>query len=389
MSNTVKVYRSYWEDHEGNYTFFYTGKNSVLGRSHPEYVYKNDDKYKFARVAFYDLEDTGDDTTFTYINETLSVIMMAGIESDLHADKMASVQIHVESKAIGGRIIPDTTTCTVTNYNIKLNDASIIITEDSYLVDSETRYGLGVWIGCSDMLYVLTTSTMSLASNSIPLDCDFYPATYRAIYLTNDTKENDINVTNIEEFLLNRSVVDPFNTKYFIEDRVAALEEKVKNEPHQYIQNTVQYNPNYVPTKERIEEAIQGATVRGPVLDRIIALDPVDKSFHVLKDGIYALQLKNGLYLVQGESRVDLTVYKNDNAIKEMNMSSYIKSNPPGMDDNGKVLKNTYSSQVYITPLKTTDKIKLTATWMDITDIQLENECMMSVTALQYNLATV
>ena len=115
-----------------------------------------------------------------------------------------------------------------------------------------------------------------------------------------------------------------------------------------------------------------------------MTLDSVNKTFSVKKNGIYALQLKNGFYLIQGESRVDLKVYIGSNQIKEMGISMYLSSN--GEQDERKAIKNTYSSQVYIVPLKTTDKIKLTATWSNIDDIVMENETMITCTALQYNV---
>ena len=69
-----------------------------------------------------------------------------------------------------------------------------------------------------------------------------------------------------------------------------------------------------------------------------------------------------------------------------MRISSYLKSNPEGQDDEGKVIKNTYSSQVYIVELDPTMDIKLTANWMNIDNLVLENETMITITALQYNI---
>ena len=67
-----------------------------------------------------------------------------------------------------------------------------------------------------------------------------------------------------------------------------------------------------------------------------------------------------------------------------MNISTYLTSN--GEEDARKAIKNLYSSQVYIVPLKTTDEIKLTATWSNIDNIVMENETMITCTALQYNV---
>ena len=44
------------------------------------------------------------------------------------------------------------------------------------------------------------------------------------------------------------------------------------------------------------------------------------------------------------------------------------------------------SSNAYMAKLSTTDKIKVTATWMNIDNIKVENETMLTVTAMQFNL---
>ena len=54
--------------------------------------------------------------------------------------------------------------------------------------------------------------------------------------------------------------------------------------------------------------------------------------------------------------------------------------------DDAKTIKNTYSSNTYITKLTTSDIIRLGVTFMNIDNLVLENETMLSVTALQYNV---
>ena len=211
-----------------------------------------------------------------------------------------------------------------------------------------------------------------------------FDTSYTAEYLNNTTKEADVNLLTVEDLLEDRTIMESTDYNSNNSDRIAELEEKTKYEPHQFHQNTVQYNPTYEPRSTGTEEVVQGTTIIAPVLDRILTLDPVKKTFSVKQDGIYALQLKNGFYLIQGESRLDLKVYIGTNQIKEMNISAYLTSN--NEEDERKAIKNTYSSQVYIVPLKTTDEIKLTATWTNIEDIVMENETMITCTALQYNI---
>ena len=142
----------------------------------------------------------------------------------------------------------------------------------------------------------------------------------------------------------------------------------------------------YTPSAAGAEDVIPPFGVRVNNGYKFIDIDSVNKIITVPKTGIYQLQLKNGFYLIQGESRVDVRVYINDNEIKEMGISLYLTSNDGGKENPNKAIKNIFSSNSYMTKLSTTDKIKVTATWMNIDNIQIENETMLTVTAMQCNL---
>lgn len=389
--DNLKIYESYFEDDDANIFYFYNGKNTVIGLHHPDYRVDNEENHKYARVAFYTYNDIGDDSIIVYMNETLDITTIASTTDDTNASKMKTFKVHFEAVGKAGRVTKDTVKCTVTNSNSISKDAdeteypTVMITEDPYL-DSENKqkYGVGIWIDITDMDYIMINVDKSLSTNSVPINAEHFPTSYTAQYLTNVTKQPDENLLNVIDLIEDRIITKSTDSNAGNVERIEEIEEKVKYEPHQYIQNTVQYNPTYEPTSAGTEETIAGTNIIAPVLDRIVKLDPVNKTFSVQKDGIYALQLKNGFYLIQGESRVDLKVYIGTNQIKEMNMSMYLTYN--GEDDERKAIKNTYSSQVYVVPLKTTDKIKLTATWANIDDIVMENETMITCTALQYNI---
>lgn len=390
--DNLKIYESYFEDSDANIYYFYSGKNTVIGLQHPDYRVDNEDNHKYARVAFYTYNDIGDDTIIVYMNETLDITTIASTTSEANASNMKTFKVHFEATGKAGRVSKDTIKCTVTNSNsIDSKTASdkdypkVIVTEDPY-EDSENkqRYGVGLWIDISGMEYIMINVDKSLSTNSVPINAEHFPTSYTAQYLNNVTKQPDKNLINVLDLLEDRTITESTDYNAGNIERIEDIEEKVEYEPHQYYQNTVQYKPTYEPSSAGTEETIEGTNIIAPVLDRILTLDSVNKTFSVKKNGIYALQLKNGFYLIQGESRVDLKVYIGSNQIKEMGISMYLASN--GEQDERKAIKNTYSSQVYIVPLKTTDKIKLTATWSNIDDIVMENETMITCTALQYNV---
>lgn len=389
----VQIFNSFWEDDNANMFFYYCGKNSVLGLAHPDYILKNTDKHNYARVAFYTFNDVGDNSIVAYMNETLDIMTITSVTDKNNAGKMKNFKIHFEADGQAGRVHKDSVKCVVDNCNSLdyLNNKDMIpkvlVTEDTYL-DSEnkTKYGVGLWVDISSMTYLMVGVDKSISANSVPVNAEHFPSSYTVEYISNINKESDVNLINVEKLLKDRLIIESTDKNAYNDSRLDKLEEKTKFEPHQFHQNTVQYNPTYEPRRARTEETVQGTTIIGPVLDRIVTLDPVNKVFRVQKHGIYALQLKNGFYLVQGETRLDLNVYIGSSQIKEMRISSYLKSNPEGQDDEGKVIKNTYSSQVYIVELDPTMDIKLTANWMNIDNLVLENETMITITALQYNI---
>lgn len=415
-NNNLKIYETYFEDSDANIFYFYTGKNTIIGLQHPDYIVTNKDNHKYARIAFFTYNDIGDDSTIVYINETLSInIISTSIinnstteSEDLDEGNIEirnsnttnlsnysyskSFNVHFESLGRTMRVIKDSIKCTVVDSNItnyaeteNQDSIKIMVTEDTYFDDENIeRYGIGLWVKIINADYVTINVDKSLSTNSIPINTEHFPSLYTSEYLNNNNKEDGVNLLNTDDLLKTRLITESMDYNSNNSDRIKKLEEKSKYDPHQFIQNTVQYNPTYEPKSVDTEETIQGTTIIGPVLDRIITLDPIKKTFSVKQDGIYALQLKNGFYLIQGNSRLDLKVYIGTNQIKEMNMSAYLSSND--QDDERKAIKNTYSSQIYIVPLKTTDEIKLTATWDNIDNIVLENETMITCTALQYNL---
>lgn len=388
----LKILEAYFEDHNADIIYFYNGKNTVLGLQHPDYILNNEDNHQYARVAFYTYNDIGDDSITVYMNETLDITTITPVSDSTNAKNMKTFKVHFEAVGKAGRVQKDSVKCTITNSNtIDYKSATdqdypkVIVTEDPYL-DSENkeRYGIGLWIGIAGMDFVMINVDKSLSANSVPINTEHFPTSYTAEYLNNINKEADVNLLNVVDLLEDRTIAESVDYNTSNSDRMDELEEKTKYEPHQFYQNTVQYNPTYEPRSAGVEEDVQGTTIIAPILDRILTLDPVKKTFSVKQDGIYALQLKNGFYLIQGESRLDLKVYIGTNQIKEMNISTYLTSN--GEEDARKAIKNLYSSQVYIVPLKTTDEIKLTATWSNIDNIVMENETMITCTALQYNV---
>lgn len=375
-----KIINSFFENDNRDIIFFYCGKNSVLGLAQPDHYTKNSSAHAYARIAFLTLSDISDDGTVIYINETLGVNLITPELGTM--DDIKSFKVHVEGFGKANRIVKSSVRCTVHNDNITepIQNINVYVTEEYYLnSDNEKIYGIGIWVETAGVEYILVNVENSLAVNHTPLDNEHFPTYYEAEYLNQITKNADVNLVNVKDGITNNLICIgmPVNEKN--DTRLAALEEKTKYFPFGFVQNHIWYDTVYTPSVAGTEEIILPTSVRGDTLERIVKLDTLNKCFSVIKDGVYMLQLKNGFYLNTGESGLDLIPYKNSDRLKEMGLSTYLTSKDDG------VIKNLFSSQTISLRLTTSDKIYLKASWSDITDLECENETVISITALIYD----
>ena len=376
---TYNVSNSFFEDDQKNIIFFYVGRDSVLGLSHPDYITKNDNHFKYARVAFLTPSELGNSDTPVYIEEQLSVDSFTPTQTKMTQVKI--VNISVTALAIAGRIKKDTVRCTVHNdFAHEVNrQIDVYITEDSYLnSDGVKKYGLGVWINVEEESYILTTVNKSYSANACPIDNEHFSAGYEAAYLTTVTIHSDVNITNSLDMITTNQIIKATMYNDNNNERLLALEEKTQYMPFGFVQNTVVYDNIYKPHDANTNEIITPTSVRGVSTDRIVKLDPANRAFTVLQEGAYQIQIKNGLYLTTGESDVTLSLFDEATELSDAKMDLHLFTR------NGKPVKMGYASTAVFVHLKPGDKIYLKANWETLTGLTVDNETIVSVTAMMY-----
>ncbi len=376
-TDSIKIYDSFFENDDADYIFYYTGKSNILGLQHPDHVYKNTKGFKYARLAFIKFIDSGDPDLITHINEDLTVVIL----SDLH--KPDDIQYN---SIIHAKLIASVKNCRVDKSTVYTYEDfygerfEIIATEDAYQDnDGKVKYGLGLWISkdISNMKYICTTVNNSLSADAAPINGDsFYPADYNIEYLNDLNVVQDENVSNIIPTGIGH-LINRFEKIDKTLDTITETENYYRTE---FIQNSAIYDVEFEPDIE--EKNIAPTSLRRSVIgDDIIYIDNINKDLIVSNDGIYSIQLKNGFYLINGTSRVDLNVYIGTELIKELSISMYLTSN--NEEDARKAIKNTLVSPVYIGKINANQHIRVTARWSNIDNIVVENETMLSVTKLR------
>lgn len=292
-------------------------------------------------------------------------------------DGFRSINIHIEALAKANRILRNSVRAVVTNLTTTENEqiVSVYITEEQYTQDNNTYYGLGVWVNAEGIRYIMVDPQHSLALNNCPIDKEHHPSYYNIEYLCNDNIKGNYNALSLPDNIEANLIQQAIPKNKYIEDRLDLIEEKIKNVPFQYIQNSIWFDNTHKPTtgfSDVLPSSVQGAST-----SRIVRIDTVNKTFNVLTPGVYAIQIKNGFYSLKGDSQVELALYKGSQQIKE----SYL-SIPIVGDGNGQK-KNTCSSSVYVVSLTNMDLLKLKAKFSN-TNITSNNDTIITITALQY-----
>lgn len=412
MGDTTKtsmVHNAFFEDDNADRIFYYTGKSNVKGLQAPDHVFLNEKPNDFLRVVEITMPVV--DGTGVMIDEDLTLSFMgelddSGERSVRYAVRPYRINMHLTAYrythhdefldgvlefTIPQELLPDYPGYADYVYEAMQNefDYMFILHMDSITnEDGSMVKKLSVWIDLAKLPndYMITYVNKSLAANFTPMNGDsFFPGLYYVEYLNNknviiDTNATDTPPVGNTNIFVNCTSISDLISKYEIHSRV----DRTENWNKQYV---VVYDPLFVPTDT--EEIMRWDHMKSMADDNneIIALYYDDSSYAtgpVIKpyvNGLYELQLKNGLYLIQGESRVDINVYINGEIDEELSLSMYLTSN--NEEDARKAIKNTFCSPVKLLHLNRYDEIVIKARCTNPENIVCENETRLLIKAVK------
>lgn len=371
---------TFFENSEEDKHIFYGVKDSILDINYPNYCLTNSAGYKFARILFcttYPSSISAD--TQIHIHENMLVNLFN--TDPATATLNTTIQINLEAVTTKSGVVTNTvnTTCSALKVNslgVKDTEHRVIVTQESYTdSDGTSKLGIGVWVEIENYKCIAIEPLYSMAANCTPIHKDHFNAYYVASYINDETKVTDENMTNIETVITKNQIATGVYDTDLAQNTIDDIQTKLNKVPDEYTQNTVYYSNTYTPAVAETEEVIAPYSVRGTFSEKIVSINSINKTFKVLKNGYYAIQLRNGFYLAEGqESQLEMLVYKNTSSIKELGIQSYLIG--------GK--KNTNSSNTAILHLTKSDAVSLKLIWSEI-DITADHETFITIYPVQYD----
>lgn len=412
MGDTTKtsmVHNAFFEDDNADRIFYYTGKSNVKGLQAPDHVFLNEKPNRYLRVVEITMPVVGD--TGVMIDEDLTLSFMGELDDSGNrrvdnAVRPYRINMHLTGYrydhydifldgllefTIPQELLPDYPGYADYDYAEMQEefDSMFILHMDSITnEDGSIVKKLSVWVDLQKLpiQYMVTYVNKSLAANFTPMNGDtYFPGLYYVEYLNSKNVVIDTNATdtppvgNVDSMFVNCTSISDLISKYEIHGRV----DRTEDWNRQYV---VVYDPLFVPTDtEQIMEWDHLKSMADDYTEKIslsygdnMTTKPIIKPN---MDGLYELQLKNGLYLIQGESRVDINVYINDEIDEELSLSMYLTSN--NEEDARKAIKNTFCSPSKLLQLNAFDNIVIKARCTNPENIVCENETKLLIRAIK------
>lgn len=373
------VKSQFWEDHEKNISFFYTGKGNVIGRNYADAIIANTRNAHYIRIATISYDTTLQSTEENIINEELLLRVENYIGSQYVANE---VTIKLVGQVVGKRANKNKFRCIITPEIEYMDIPEIIITEE---LSADNNNKIGIWLHTEGLKRIYTTILHSHARNSYPLNTEYIDSKYYINLLSNDDLVYDVDTSNIKAVVTKDQFCAGVNIYSGIDMRLRTLEAITYPD----IQSaTINTNTTWTPDitgntaldyqKIPPVNADYGVSLSTPFLK--IQTGAVN-GFVVNDAGMYMIQIVSGLNTRAAieDSNVELSLFKNDEKINYTIMQFKLKAdegvdnmNPIGIGGGTTILK-----------LSTSDIIRLQFRFLDAAHNGVVNDgCKIQVTKL-------
>lgn len=188
MANIVK--NQYFEDAQGDISFFYTGKSNIIGLPSADAVIDNDRNAKYVRVATITFDTTLQSTQENIIDELLRIGLYNQISAQYENYMM---DVHITAHVTGQRITKTKTKLIFKPYDLDDNYNGIYLTEEQ----NGTNYIVGLWVDTRYYDSIVLWRVSGSDRTSAHLNEDSFDRSYYLNLLKNEDKVYDVDTTNV------------------------------------------------------------------------------------------------------------------------------------------------------------------------------------------------
>lgn len=322
-----KVIDSFFEDHEGDIQFFYTGRKNVIGLAYPDAVISNSRNYKYTKIGVITFDETLQSSEEFIINEIFSLVIENSIASQYVANH---VSVKLLGHVTGKRVSKDRFKCVVTPEIEYMDIPDIYITEEEFrTVNNYNSFRLNIWINSSNVKKIYTTKIHSHSRNSVPLNSEYVDCRYYFDLLSNEDVVHDLDTTNILEEITRKQFASGISIYKHVDSRLSAIE-AIRYPDIKF--GYVNYEPSWVPNIDGSEarnyqkvppiSSDYGASLSNQFLK--IQFGNV-KGVSVTEKGLYLVQMISGLNTMAAiqDSDVELSLFKNTDILTTLKYRLY------------------------------------------------------------------
>lgn len=282
----------FFEDHNKDISFFYTGKNNVLGRNYADSVIANTRNANYIRIGRISFDSTLQPNDENIIHEEFILRIENYIASQY---KVNDVSVKIAGHTIGKR--PDKTKfkCVITPELEYDSIPDIHITEES----TSEGYIIGIWLNTSGAKRVFVKQINSHARNSYPVDDEYIDSKYYMYLLKNSEMVYDVDTTNVSINVTRNEFTRGVNIFSEIDLRLRNLEAiRYPDYRFAYINTDSSWTPTYSGSDSKTFQRIPlvnadyGLANSSPFLRVEIGMT---KGLLVLEEGLYQVQYTCGI----------------------------------------------------------------------------------------------
>lgn len=309
----------YFEDHNADIHFFYTGKQNIVGRDYADSVIINRRNAHYIRIATLSYDTSLQSIEENIVNEEIMVRVENSVGSQYLANQF---RINLIGHIVGRRVNKNKFKCIVTPDIEYLDFPRILITEEL----STEGNRIGIWMHTEGIKTIYLSKIYSHARNSLPMNTGYLDSKYYIHLLQDEEMVYDVDTTNIIGVVTRNQFLAGINVYDGINKRLSKLED-IRYPDIQYA--TVNTDISWTPVVEGatgrdyqripVSTADYGISMSNPFI-RILTGDT--KGFTVTEKGLYQIQIVSGLNTRSAieDSNVELSLFKNSEKITSSEM---------------------------------------------------------------------